>query len=154
MRGGPSEGSGNDNPFLEIRKNSWFLFNGGGGGRKKLKDLRYDADRILLFWLMADWKSGGFDPLYVPFYSTGFYSWSDVTFLLLSPFKYLFFKISPRWKKPDVLDPSLTWTLRASVTRLLTSVSQYINFRHCPCKFVISANSKFLEKLLKKLILT
>ncbi len=129
MRGGPSEGSGNDNPFLEIRKNSWFLFNGGGGGRKKLKDLRYDADRILLFWLIGSPENL---TLYM-FYSTaGQMSPSSFSFSLRNSLN-----ISPRWKKHDVLDPSLTWTLRVSVTRLLTSVSQYISFRQGQRQFEV-----------------
>jgi hypothetical protein len=63
VRGGPSEGAGNDNPFLEIRKNSWFLFNGGGGGQKEVE--RLEIWRGQDFVILADRKSGGFDPVYV-----------------------------------------------------------------------------------------
>jgi hypothetical protein len=94
--------------FWKSAKTLGFSSMGGGGGRK-----RYDADRILLFWPMADWKSG-FDPLYSMFpftvlvFTAGKMSSSSFSF----PFNISSLNISPRWKKPDVPDLSLTWALR------------------------------------------
>ncbi len=72
--------------FWKSAKTLGFSSMEGGGDRKKLKDLRYDADRILLFWLIGSPE----DLTLYMFYSTGFYSWPDVTFLLLFPFTKFF----------------------------------------------------------------
>ncbi len=127
VRGGPSEGSGNDNPFLEIRKNSWFLFNGGGGGGERSWKT-WDMTRTG-FCYFCWWLTGSPENLTLyKFYSTaGQMSPSSFSFPLRNSLN-----ISPMWKKHDVLDPSLTWALRASVRRLLASVSQDISFRQGP----------------------